>query len=203
MNRLKTITLAVLAVIDVAAAGFAWRSVAGDAAVVDLPRRASAAIMPAAPSDEPVAAPGDDPETLARPLFTKSRRPWRGAQDAASDGDGSPPPAGLKLHAIIAFDRSTRAFVTSDADAQGRWLRVGETFESWTVAGISRQDISLRLNASLLHFGLDYDDAARAAPEPPPAPPPRGKEGDERPPPAKIVSPKAFDGMRAAKRGEH
>ncbi len=203
MNRVKLITLAALSLLDLAAAGFAWQGLAGADASADPPARSSAGVVPASPPEPPIFALGDDSEILARPLFAKSRRPWSGTNDAGGAMNGTSSPAGLKLHAIIEFDRSARAFVTSDSVKAGRWLSVGENFENWTVAAISAQEIALSHNANHIEIGLDYaEDPGRAKVPPPPS---AAKNDAPPPPPApsKIVTPNAFAGSRGAKRGEH
>lgn len=163
MNRLKIISLVALAGLDLAAGLFAGRSFVAVDGGDSFPARSAPTIVPAALSDTFAVTRGDDPETLARPLFVKTRRPWQGTRRASSVVSAAPPPSGLKLHAIVGFSHSARAFVTSSAAADGKWLGVGETFENWTVESISSQEIDLRLDADLLRVGLDYDNVATPA----------------------------------------
>jgi hypothetical protein len=203
LNRLKIITLAVLASLDLAAALFVWRSFAAAGQSESLPSRSASIIVPVALSDAPAAAEGDDHDTLARPLFVKSRRPSQNAAPVATGATLAPPPAGLKLHAVIGFNHLARAFVTSTAAAEGKWLSVGETFEDWKVDSIAAQDIALRQDADVFRVGFVYDDAPNpAAPAPAPPPPPKADSGNETPA-ARIVAPDAFDAVKGAKRGGH
>lgn len=200
MNRLKIISLVGLALLDLAAGLFAWRSFNVGRVGDSVPGRSPAMVDAAALSDVPVAALGDDVETLARPLFVKSRRPWQATPKAASEAVHAPPPVGLKLHAIVGFDHSIRAFVTSSAAADGKWLSVGETFENWTVDSITHQEIALRQDADLLRVGLAYDDVAAPVSAISVSPPARGENRDDAQP-AKVVAPDALSAVRDGKRG--
>lgn len=195
LNRLKIIALAGLATLDLAAGLFAWRGFAGADGGERLEARSAPMIVPAALSGAPSLASGDDPETLSRPLFVKSRRPSQHAPRAASETAAAPRPAGLKLLAIIGFSHTARAFLISSAAADGKWLSVGEIFENWTVDSIAEQEIALRQDADVLRVGLDYEGVpAQAGPLPAPLPPPPAKteNRDEAPPAA----------VRAGKRSE-
>jgi hypothetical protein len=91
MNRLKIILMAGLAALDLVAVLFAWRSFSGADATDRLPVRSASTIVPAALSDASAATEGNDPETLARPLFAKSRRPWQGGPRLANEASPAPP----------------------------------------------------------------------------------------------------------------
>ncbi|HUO54363.1 MAG TPA: hypothetical protein VMU18_06470 [Rhodoblastus sp.] len=202
MNRLKIILLVALCGVNLAAAAFAWRGFAGADAADDLPAR-SAALVPAAPSDAPVLALGEDSETLARPLFSRSRRPQQASAHAEAEASASPPPAGLKLHGVIGYSRQAQAFVTSNASTEGKWLKIGEKFENWTVETIDPQEIALRQSAEILRVGLDYDETAQAQSAFAPPPPKRDEKGDDRhaaATPPKMNPPDAGDATRIAKR---
>jgi hypothetical protein len=203
MNRLKIISMAGLAALDLVAVLFAWRSFSGADATDRLPVRSASTIVPAALSDASAATEGNDPETLARPLFAKSRRPWQGGPPLANEASAAPPPAGLKLRAIVGFNRSAHAFVISSAAAEGKWLSVGEKFENWTVDSIAEQEIALRQNAGLLRVGLDYDGSTPPA-GPIAAPPPSAKtETRDDAPAAKALASDPFSAIRDAKRSGH
>jgi hypothetical protein len=202
LNRLKIISLAGLTLLDVAAALFVWRAFSGAEAADRPPPGSAPSIVPAALSDAPITRQGEDSETLARPLFWKSRRPSQAGFRPANEPSHAPAPADLKLHAIIGFNYSNRAFVTSRAAADGKWLSVGETFESWTVDSITSHEIALRQDVDLLRVGLDYDEvAAPAAPSPPPQPPAKVENRDEAAPP-KGAPPDPFSAARNGRRSE-
>jgi hypothetical protein len=203
VKRLKIITLAGLAALDLAAALFAWRGFADADGGEILDARLAPKLIPAALSDAPAMAGGDDPETLARPLFAKSRRPFQGGSRVANVASAAAPPAGLKLHAVIGFNHSVRAFVTSSAAADGKWISIGEMVENWTVDSISAQEIALRQNANLLRVGLDYDRAPAPVVPIPAPPPPAVSENLDDDSAAKVVAPAAASAVKDAKRGGH
>ena len=202
LNRLQIIALAGLGAIDVVAALFAWRAFAGPGSSDDLPPRVAPAIIPASITSAASESPHEDSETLARPLFAKSRRPSQNAARATDDAATSPPPAGLKLLAVIAFGRSARAFVASGADTDGKWLSVGDVIESWRVDSIEAQDISLRQQDDRIRVGLNYDGGTGRVAQLPPPPVEKAEKRDEAPP-AKIIAPESFAAVRDAKRGGH
>lgn len=202
LNRLKIIALAALGALDVVAALFAWRAFFGPEAGMDLPARAAPPIVPAAIAAAAPQASHDDSETLSRPLFSKSRRPSLNAAHLAADAASSPPPAGLKLLAVIAFGHDARAFVVSSVDADGKWLSVGDSIESWTVESIAPQDISLRQQDDRIRVAINYDEApARVAQLP--ARLPEKAEKSEETPPAKVVAPESFAAIKDLRRGGH
>jgi hypothetical protein len=201
-NRLKIIALAGLGAVDMAAALFAWRAFTAPDAGQDLPARAAPAMVPATSAALQAGPPHDDNETLARPLFSRSRRPSQNAANAQADALSSPPPAGLKLLSVIAFGHEARAFVASTADAEGKWLSVGDSVESWEVESIAAQDISLRQQEDHIRVAIEYDGApGRVAQLPPPAPEKPAKS--EEAPPAKVVAPESFAAIKDVRRGGH
>jgi hypothetical protein len=209
------ISFAGLAALDLAAALFVWRSFVATDGGHSLPARNAPMLVPAGLTEVPKATEGDDHETLARPLFVKSRRPSQVAPRAANGASAAPPPAGLKLRAIIGFDRWVRAFVTSSAAVDGKWVSVGEIFENWRVESISPQEIALRQDSDTLRVGLDYDGApAPVGPAPALPPPAKTENAPARPPSAvsynlddepapKIVAPDTIAAVKGAGRGGH
>jgi hypothetical protein len=201
LNRLKTIALAGLGVVNLAAAIFAWRGFVGEAREDVVPARSAPLILPAAQPADPAPAVGEDRETLARPLFDKSRRPVQGMPRSAGTTEA---PSGIKLLAVIGFSHTARAFVVSGAAAEGKWLSAGEIFENWKVDSIEPNEIVMRQETGLLKVGIDYNGApaqftAEAPPPPPEGPQPEGPGAA----PAKIVDPDSFGAGRDARRGKH
>ena len=171
MNRLHVITLAGLAVLDLAAGAYALDAFTRQPDDAGAVARAVRPLAPAAPPELPAVEPGADAETLARPLFVKSRRPAQARSQASAD-DG-PPPTAMKLRAIVALDENPRAYLVADGAAEGKWLKVGDELGSWTVDLISPMEIALRHGQQTVSIGFDYAEApepraAFAAPPPPP-----------------------------------
>lgn len=197
------IALAGLGVLNLAAATFAWRGFAGEVRDDVLPARSAPLILPAAQSADAAPALGEDRESLARPLFDKSRRPIQSNRQSAG---ATEPPFGVKLLGVIGFRRTARAFVTSSAAAEGKWLSVGEIFENWKVDSIQPHEIVLRNETGIIKLGLDYNGspaqftaAVAAAPPPPESPDPGRPEAA----PAKVVAPDSFSAGRDARREKH
>ncbi|PPQ30036.1 hypothetical protein CCR94_13560, partial [Rhodoblastus sphagnicola] len=166
MNRLKVITLAGLALLDLAAGAFAlnaWTREPDDASVAP---RGAPPLAPAAASGPPPDAETAATETLGRPLFVKSRRP---SLDGPKAGPAAPPPTGMKLRAVVTIDEAARAYLVAEGSAEGQWLRVGDELNSWTVERISRREIALRRDEETVAIG--FDDAEAPAPRAA-APPP-------------------------------
>ena len=168
MNRLKVITLAGLVVLDLAAGAYAldaWTRAPGDA---PLAPRGAAPLAPAVAPEPPPVAEIPATETLGRPLFAKSRRPSLNAPKLAA---AAPPPAGMKLRAVVAMDQTARAYLVAEGSADGKWLRVGDELNSWTVESISRRAIALRRDAETVSIGFDYAEAPEPRAAPPATPP--------------------------------
>lgn len=87
-----------------------------------------------------------DVETLARPIFTKSRRPSPKAakQQATETGPLTAAPAGVSVGAIVKNKKATQAFIVSLDTPEGAWKKVGDTVDSWTITTIDRAQLILQ-----------------------------------------------------------
>jgi len=123
----------------------AWIFIANDAA------EGSAAAEWRAPTFDGKTAqhmrPVDDAQTLARPIFSKSRRP---AQQTAS---ASPTPLanapdvgtnGMVLSAVVKSRGARQAFLVSPNNPEGQWLKVGEALGAWRIEKIDDTRIELK-----------------------------------------------------------
>ena len=100
-----------------------------------------------------------DFETLTRPPFMKTRRPFvaKAGKESLSNMDGHTLPPGLAVKAIIKLGRSrTRIFMISTALAEGKWLDVGDTFDGWQVASVEPMTVALRSGDHVLQLLLEY-----------------------------------------------
>jgi hypothetical protein len=98
-------------------------------------------------------------QTLAHPIFSKSREPYVPPPPAPPPppqvAKPAPPPIvdpGLTLGGIVITDESKMAFVISRTDPRGLWLKEGEDFQGWklksietTGATLNQQDRSIEL----------------------------------------------------------
>lgn len=195
------IALAGLGFVNLAAAAFAWRSFTSGTEEDAVPARSAPLILPAAQTADAAPALDEDRETLARPLFDKTRRPALGIPRSAG---ATAAPSGIKLLAVIGFNHTARAFVISSAAAEGKWLSAGEIFENWKVDSIEPHEIVLRQETGLLKVGIDYNDAppqftVEVAPPPPENSEPKGPEAA----PATVVAPESLAAGRNVKRSKH
>jgi hypothetical protein len=161
--------LAVLAALAAAAGAFALRAfVEPDAfaTAVKTEWRPPAYAAGAPSQAKPASA---DAQTLNRPIFFKSRRPFAGAKkDAAPAAAPRPeetaPPDGLSLGGIAKFGREQRAFIVTRTEPEGKWFAAGETVDDWTVADIKGAELTLKNGSRTIRLQL----YPHPAPEPPP-----------------------------------
>jgi hypothetical protein len=92
------------------------------------------------PASKPISA---YPQTLARPVFFKSREPYvppPPAPPPLPTPVATPPPApvdpGLALGGVAIMDGTRKAYIFSKADTRGAWIAEGETILGWTVESI-------------------------------------------------------------------
>jgi hypothetical protein len=92
------------------------------------------------PESKPIAA---YPQTLARPVFFKSREPYvppPPAPPPLPQPVAAPPPApvdpGLVLGGVVIMDGAQKAYIFNKADTRGAWLAEGETILGWKVESI-------------------------------------------------------------------
>lgn len=89
-----------------------------------------------------------DNETLTRPLFSKTRKPFvvndKKQQSSALDLALVAPPAGLTLSALTIFRNERRAFLTSAAAPKGKWCAIGDEFDGWTVTQMQHLEITMQ-----------------------------------------------------------
>ncbi len=108
--------------------------------------------------------PPKDEETLARPVFSQTRRPAPRRKEAAAGAAGLP--AGMNLRGVIKMGRLKSAFLVWDGEAEGKWVSQGETIENWLVSDIGDIDATLTKAETSLQLLLDYQGEG-AAPQPP------------------------------------
>lgn len=112
------------------------------------------------------------PETLHRPLFSKTRRPFVPVPEPAPmQADVEPPaepaeappsqPPDLTLRGIAIEGSSRKALIMSTADPKGIWMGLGERIENWTISGIGREDVILRSEDQELILNLYVENPRR------------------------------------------
>ena len=109
-------------------------------------------------------------ETLTRPVFAKSRRPFKGDKPGKQETAAAQAPAGMALRAVVGFGGKRRAFIVTSALAEGQWLGVGEALEGWTIAEMDRAFVTMKNGERSARLEIDY--GAPQVQSSPDAPPP-------------------------------
>lgn len=90
-------------------------------------------------------------EAFTRPFFNKSRKPSepdnkKAEQDTQQTQPATPvdPPPGALLTAIIKNGKIDTAYIISTSDPQGKWYKIGDSFEGWSVVKIEADKAQLK-----------------------------------------------------------
>jgi len=117
----------------------------------------------------PPKPPSADAQTLARPIFVKSRRPPAAASKDQPRAEASPAapvamlPPGTAVRAISKGDGARRAFLVSSGKPAGVWVKVGDEFEGFRVRTIDRARLVLEGEKKI---ALDLFPRARGSEDP-------------------------------------
>jgi hypothetical protein len=102
------------------------------------------------PSSELVPAHAQYPEIAARPLFSRSRRPFMPPpQEIAEPAPPEPEQVAtlgdpqIVLQGVMITDRAEQALILADGEAAPRWRNVGESVGGWTIAEIAENGVRL------------------------------------------------------------
>jgi hypothetical protein len=134
---------------------------------------AADAAPPGAPATPPLAArPSDERplsefgETVRRPLFTATRRPFvpadpapRAAEPAAAEP--TRPPPNVRLVGVVIDAGKKRALLRTPEQPRGRWVEEGDTIDGWLLR-------SVRADAAIVALGRETHEL-RLYPAPSPA----------------------------------
>ncbi|MGA2129857.1 MAG: hypothetical protein ABSG76_27305 [Xanthobacteraceae bacterium] len=98
------------------------------------------------PQPKPIA---DYPQTLAHPVFFKSRAPFVApppAPPAIAKPAAAPvsPDPGLTLAGVMIGEGHRKAYLVSKADSRGTWVKEGETASGWIVQSVTAAAVNLR-----------------------------------------------------------
>jgi hypothetical protein len=119
------------------------------------PEVATSAVVPAPPASQ-IALPKPKPitayaQTLASPLFFKSRAPYvppPATPPPAPEPVAPPPPEpvdpGLALGGVVITEETRKAYVFNKNDSQGAWLGEGEDILGWKVDAIDAMTVRLQ-----------------------------------------------------------
>jgi hypothetical protein len=90
-------------------------------------------------------------QTLAKPVFFKSRAPYvppPPAPPPSAKPVSAPPPApvdpGLVLGGVIVVEKAKRAYIFNKVDLRGGWFSEGETMLGWKIETIDAAAVRLR-----------------------------------------------------------
>jgi hypothetical protein len=107
------------------------------------------------PVDRAVTSPNATPimaygQTMARPVFYKSREPFVPPPPPPPDPKAAvPPPApvappNFALGGVMISEDAKKAYVVNKANSQGQWLSEGETIMGWTLQSIDTTSAKLQ-----------------------------------------------------------
>jgi hypothetical protein len=129
-------------------------------------------------------------QTLARPIFDKSRRPFappkpvepvRPVEAAQLEPVVVAPPAPdpvLTLGAIARSAKGAKVYISSKSRPSGKWFELGDVVDDWRIAKINRDGIDVENTGRMLSINLlASQDSVTAAP---------AVQQEQRTPPVKI-----------------
>jgi hypothetical protein len=113
---------------------------------------------PTVPKAKPIAAYG---ETLAKPVFFKSRAPYVPAPPTPpppAKPVAAPPQApvdpGLVLGGVVILEDARKAYIFNKADSRGAWLSEGESVLGWKVESIDALSATLQQTGRSIELQL-------------------------------------------------
>lgn len=173
---LALISLLSLGALDTGLVGIAWKALTSS-------YEASTATHGGENTGAPHAVGSFNPEsrlasysqTLARPAFLKTRRPWTAppASIEASAVRPSPAPqaaSGFSLSAVVLALPVKRAFLITKSNSAGTWISVGDVVDGWVVDSIDEAGSELRNGAIRIRVNLYVDEASNQTGHGPVAP---------------------------------
>jgi hypothetical protein len=109
--------------------------------------------------DVPRAAPVDDyRETLARPVFFKTRQPFVPPPPVIPKPIVALPPVlvdpGLVLGGVMILRNVKKAYLVSKTDQRGTWVSQGEAITGWKVQSVDRASIKLQQQDRVIELQL-------------------------------------------------
>jgi hypothetical protein len=99
-------------------------------------------------------------EALARPIFSKTRRPYVPPPPARPEPSPAPiaaPPItdpGILVGGVIIERGLKKAFLFSKSDPQGSWVKEGETFLGWRLHSVESAGVKLQQQNRILEVLL-------------------------------------------------
>lgn len=107
------------------------------------------------------------PETLARPLFSKTRRPaaarLAGTTEVPAPIEQAPvAPEGLRLVGFMSSkERGPQALIRGGSDVPGNWVKVGEAVAGWTLSRIEKDRVVLESGGATAELVLNPTNPTR------------------------------------------
>ena len=117
-------------------------------------------------------------QTLARPIFARSRRPYVAPVAAVAAAPAAEPslpvvpvaePA-VTLAAVSILGENRRALLVSKGHPAGRWMNLGDTFDDWKIATISPDRLTLSTSGRTMTVMLYPEPGTASAAARPPQP---------------------------------
>ncbi len=109
-----------------------------------------------------------DSQTLTRPIFSKTRRPFIAKAtlpELREPREPLAPPPGLMLLGIVKHKAGQSAFIVSSSTPKGKWCAVGDGLDGWKVTLVQDLEITLQSDARTVQLSLypapqNYPDPA-------------------------------------------
>jgi hypothetical protein len=99
-----------------------------------------------------------DVETLNRPIFSKSRKPYAAKEKKNPDNLAAmapvAPPPGLSLAGVTKYRNKPMAFMVSSSTPKGKWLAVGDQIDGWSVTQVQNMEITLASGERIIRLSL-------------------------------------------------
>ena len=117
------------------------------------------------------------PETLARPLFSPTRRPFvppppeppppeiaalpEPEPPPPPPQEATPDPAGLKLKGVMLGASIAQALIATQDDPKGRWFEIGNMVTGFTLAAIEDDRVKLTAGSRNVELKLYVDNTPK------------------------------------------
>jgi hypothetical protein len=97
------------------------------------------------------------PQTLTRPIFSKTRRPFIAKGNPPELREAQEPlvpPPGLMLLGVVKHKAGQSAFIVSSSTPKGKWCGIGDGVDGWKVTLVQDLEITLQSGARTVQLSL-------------------------------------------------
>ncbi len=149
-----------------------------------------------------------DVQTLTRPIFSKTRRPYL-SKDKKQASPAAPipaaPPTNLKLLGLAKYKDVQSAFIVSGSTPGGKWCAVGDEIDGWKVTRMQNSEVILQSDDRTVQISLYPEPSDHQTQETQERPQPQGQMQPNAGPPALLhrQSPPPPPPVRPQRNGPH